>query len=76
LFLLTQAAYLLGALAFPFALRYGTLASLTALAAVATSLITIGIGVAVYHEQLTTPHIIGVVLSFVAVILLSFPVKV
>lgn len=74
-FLLTQLFYLIGALVFPFALRYGTLAMISAIAGLATAMVTAGIGIWIYHEQLTGIQIAGAILSFIAIGMLTIPFK-
>jgi multidrug transporter EmrE-like cation transporter len=75
-FLGTQLFYLLGALIFPLALRFGTLTVMTAVAGVAAALATAGIGLWVYNEHLTTVQLAGVVISLVGIVLLTVPFRV
>jgi uncharacterized membrane protein len=72
-FLLSQALYLAGALAWPFALRYGGFAIINAVASVAMAFVTVVIGVTVYKEKLGLLHGVGIGIALVALIILSIP---
>lgn len=71
LFVATMAFYIASSIAFPYALRYGKLNVLNAFATAFIFILTSALGIYYFKEKLTTLELLGLVLAFSGVLLLS-----